>query len=379
MIEVADILRRHGPDYQQQHQLLPSQKRVLEDLVNCRTQACGGHLYECDHCGHLHYSYHSCRNRHCPKCHGQQTQRWLEQHQQRLLPCSYYLLTFTLPAGLRTLAYANQKALYGLLLSSASAALQKLAWDPKYIGGQPAILAVLHTWTRALLDHPHAHLLVSAGGLSADGQQWVHPKNPAFLVPCFALSKIFQGKFKAGLKKLQLLGQVPAWVWKQKWVVHCQHAGSGEKVLDYLGRYVFRIAITNSRLESFANGQVTFRYRDNRTQQLKHLALSAEEFIRRFLRHVLPKSFVKVRSYGLWSARNQAKLEKARELLDPPKPISSILGQPTPPPDSTPDSTVNTSSPQSEAAADQPRLCPCCKTGHLVWVRELLPQHTRGP
>jgi len=371
MIEVADILRRHGPGYQQQHQLLHSQQRVLKDLVNCRTEACGGHLYECDHCGHLHYSYHSCRNRHCPKCHGQQTQRWLEKQQQRLLPCGYYLLTFTLPPGLRTLAYANQKALYGLLLSTASAAVQKLAWDPKYVGGQLAVLAVLHTWTRALLDHPHAHLLVSAGGLSADGQQWVHPKNPAFLVPCFALSKIFQGKFKAGLKKLQLLGQVPASVWKQKWVVHCQHAGSGEKVLDYLGRYVFRIAITNSRLESFENGQVTFRYRDNRTQELKHLALSAEEFIRRFLRHVLPKSFVKVRSYGLWSARSQAKLEKARDLLVPPKPA---LGPPTPPP-----ATVNISPPPNEAAADQPRLCPCCKIGHLVWVRELLPQQTRAP
>jgi hypothetical protein len=358
---------------------LPSQQKVLEDLVNCRTEACGGHLYECDHCGHLQYSYHSCGNRHCPKCHGQQTQRWLEKQRQRLLPGSYYLLTFTLPAGLRALAYANQKALYGLLLSTASAAVQKLAWDPKYVGGQLAVLAVLHTWTRALLDHPHAHLLVSAGGLSADGQQWVHPKNPAFLVPCFALSKIFQGKFKAGLKKLQLLGQVPASVWKQKWVVHCQHAGSGEKVLDYLGRYVFRIAITNSRLESFENGQVTFRYRDNRTQQLKHLALSAEEFIRRFLRHVLPKSFVKVRAYGLWSARNQAKLEKARQLLDPPKPVSSILGQPTPPPDSAPDSTLNPSQPQDETTAGQPRLCPACKIGHLVWVRELLPQHTRGP
>lgn len=379
MIEVADILRRHGPDYQRSHSLLPSQRKVLEDLVNCRTEACGGHLYECDRCGHLLYSYHSCRNRHCPKCHGQQTQRWLEKQQQRLLPCSYYLLTFTLPAGLRTLAYANQKALYGLLLSSASAAVQKLAWDPKYVGGQLAILAVLHTWTRALLDHPHAHLLVSAGGLSADGQQWVHPQSPAFLVPCFALSKIFEGKFKAGLKKLQLLGQVPASVWKQKWVVHCQPAGSGEKVLDYLGRYVFRIAITNSRLESFENGQVTFRYRDNRTQQLKHLTLSAEEFIGRFLRHILPKSFVKVRAYGLWSARNQAKLEKARQLLDPPKPISSLLGQSMPQPDLASDSNLNTSPPQSEAAADQPRLCPGCKIGHLVWVRELLPQHTRGP
>src|SRR5712671_246451 len=253
MIEVADILRRHGPEYQRRHPLLPSQQKALADLVRCRTAACGGHLYECDRCGYLHYSYHSCRNRHCPKCHGEQTERWLEQHRQRLLPCGYYLLTFTLPSGLRALAYAHQKAVYGLLLSSAAAALQKLAWDPKYVGGQLAILAVLHTWTRALLDHPHAHLLVSAGGLCAQGQRWVPPKNPAFLVPCFALSKIFQGKFKAGLKKLKLLSQVPPAVWQQKWVVHGQHAGSGQQVLDYLGRYVFRVAITNSRLAAFEN------------------------------------------------------------------------------------------------------------------------------
>jgi hypothetical protein len=296
------------------------------------------------------------------------------------LPCSYYLLTFTLPAGLRALTYAHQKALYGLLLSAASAALTKLAWDTKYVGAQLAILAVLHTWTRALLHHPHAHLLVSAGGLSAEGQRWVHPKNPAFLVPCFALSKIFQGKFKAGLKKLQLLGQVPASVWKQKWVVHCQHAGSGEKVLDYLGRYVFRIAITNSRLESFENGQVTFRYRDNRTQQINHLTVSAEEFIRRFLRHVLPKGFVKVRSYGLWSARSQEKLEKARNLLPPPKPISPIPGEPRLHAGAGPEpSTLNISPRSSEGTADPPQLCPQCKMGHLVWVRQLLPQRTRGP
>jgi hypothetical protein len=370
MIELAHILRRHGPDYRHQHQLLPSQSKVLEDLVRCRTEACGGHLYECDQCGHAQYSYHSCGNRHCPKCHGQQTQRWLQQHREQLLPCPYYLLTFTLPSGLRALAYAHQKAIYGLLLSCAAAALQKLAWDPQYVGGQLAILAVLHTWTRALLDHPHAHLLVSAGGLSADGQRWVQPKNPAFLVPGFALSKIFRGKFKAGLKKLGLFDQVPAAVWQHHWVVHCQHAGSGTKVLDYLGRYVFRIAISNSRLEYFEDGQVTFGYRDNKTQQLQHLSLSAHEFIRRFLRHVLPKGFVKVRSYGLWSARSGDKLEKAHALLAPPQAPSTTVAEPPPPAgaNSHP-STLN----------PQPRLCPQCKTGHLLWVRELLPQRTRAP
>jgi hypothetical protein len=278
------------------------------------------------------------------------------------LPCAYYLLTFTLPQALRTLAWSHQKAVYGLLLSSAAVALQKLAWDPKYLGGQLAALAVLHTWTRALLYHPHAHLLVTAGGLARDGEHWLAPKNPAFLVPCFALSKIFRGKFRAGLKKLGLLEQVPSSVWSEQWVVHCQHAGHGEKAINYLGRYVFRIAISNSRLERFENGQVTFRYRDNRTQQLKHLQLSAPEFIQRFLQHVLPKGLVKVRAYGLWSATNAEKLKTARALL-----------------------ARQASTQRSAALVPQPLLetsltiCPSCKIGHLVLIASLLPERIRGP
>src|SRR5438105_6371937 len=372
MIEVADILRLHGPAYRAAHCLLPSQQKVLEDLVRCRTPACGGHLWQCDlqDCGYQQYSYHSCGNRHCPKCHGQQTQRWLEQQRERLLPCAYYFVTFTLPAALRALIYAHQKALYGLLLHSAAAALQKLAWDPQYVGGQLAMLAVLHTWKRDLGDHPHSHLLFSAGGLSADGQQWVHPKNPAFLVPGFALSQIFKGKFRAGLKKLGFLNQVAAVVWQQNWNVQIQHAGRGEKVLQYLGRYAFRIAISNSRLERFENGEVSFGYRDNKTRQHKQLTLSAQEFIRRFLRHVLPKGFVKVRSYGLASSTNSHKLQKARTLLEPTQSGLANSGQfrPLAPP------VPQDSSPNSPAL-----LCPKCKLGHLIWVRQLLPQRSAMP
>jgi len=365
MIEVADILRRHGPQYRQQHRLLPSQQKVLEDLVRCRTVACGGQLYRCDHCGQDHYRYHSCGNRHCPKCHRQQTERWLEQQQARLLPCAYYLLTFTLPQGLRALAWSHQKVIYGLSLQSAARALQRLAWDPKYVGGQLAMLAVLHTWTRALLYHPHVHLLVSAGGLSADGQHWVGAKNPAFLVPGFALSKIFRGKFKAGLKQLGLLNAVASAVWQQKWVVHCQHAGSGQKVLDYLGRYVFRIAITNSRIQRFDYGQVTFNYRDNRTQQIQHVSLTAQEFIGRFLQHVLPRGLVKVRSYGLAAAHCADKLQQARALLE------ATDSQPQPP-------TLGQNN--SNTTPDPPPLfCPACKRGHLILIASLLPQRTRAP
>lgn len=363
MIEVADIVRCHGPAYQRNHQLLPSQQKVLEDLVRCRTAACGGELFACQCCGAYHYSYHSCGNRHCPKCHGAQTERWLEKQRHQLLPCAYYFVTFTLPSPLRWLVYAHQKKLYALLLRSAAAALQKLAWDPQYVGAQLAMLAVLHTWRRDLLFHPHVHLLTSAGGLSRDGQQWMPAKNPAFLVPGFALSKIFKGKFKAGLKKLGLFHQMPAAVWQQKWIVQLQHAGRGDKVLDYLGRYAFRVAISNSRLEKFENGQVTFGYRDNKTHQPKHCSLSAEQFIERFLRHVLPKGFVKVRSYGLWNAHNADKLQKARTWLESQQPqASSAL-------------PMQATGVESEPLA----LCPSCKVGHLVRIATLLPQRTRAP
>jgi hypothetical protein len=372
MIEVADILRRHGPDYQRQHPLLPSQQKALEDLVRCRTAACGGHLYQCDRCGYQHYSYHSCGNRHCPKCHTHQTERWLEDHHQDLLPCPYYLLTFTLPAELRPLVQAHQRDLYGLLLSSAAAAVQKLAWDPRYVGGQLAILGVLHTWTRALLYHPHAHLLVSAGGLSPDGQQWQPARNPAFLVPGFALSRIFRGKFKAGLKSLGLLDQAPPAAWDKKWVVHCQPAGSGQKVLEYLGRYVFRTAIANSRLDAFENGQVRFHYTDNRTHQTRQVDLRAEEFIRRFLLHTLPKGFVKVRTYGLWSAQGQARLEIAR---------AHVVPAPAPPPALPwlPDPEELPLPPAAEPPPEPESLCPQCHCGHLVWVRRLRAHRARAP
>jgi len=365
MIEVADILRLHGPSYRQQHSLLPSQQKVLEDLVRCRTAACGGQLYRCDHCGQEHYSYHSCRNRHCPKCHRQQTERWLEQQRAQLLPCAYYLLTFTLLEELRRLCYGQQKALYGLLLQSAAAALQKLAWDPRYVGGRLAMLAILHTWTRALLYHPHVHLLVSAGGLAKDRQHWIAARHPAFLVPGFALSQIFRGKFRAGLRKLGLLGQVPSALWQQNWVVHCQHAGQGQKVLDYLARYVFRMAITHSRIEHFGQGRVTFGYRDNRSQQLQRVNVPAEEFIRRFFLHVLPRGLVKVRSYGLFSAHGADQLEQARSLLALERSDAQPAVSPLPHQLSSPSETL--------------RLCPRCKIGHLVLVASLLPQQTRGP
>lgn len=371
MLEVADIFRLHGAAYRARFgdRLRPSQKRAMRDIEACRTAYFGGHLKQCDHCGRKVFAYHSCRNRHCPKCHREQTERWLEKQRARLLPCRYFLLTFTLPGELRPLARAHQKKIYGLLMSCAAAALQKLCLDPRYLGARIGCLAVLHTWTRALLYHPHVHLLVTAGGLSADRTQWIAPKNPGYLVPVRALSVIFRAKICAALKKAELLPQAPPQVWKKDWVVHCQPAGSGQKVLDYLGRYVFRIAISNSRIEQIDNGQVTFCYRDNRSQELRRVTLPAVEFITRFLQHVLPRGCAKVRSYGICSSSCRRQLEQARALLRAAPLTGSDSSAPLAP----------LPEPAAVAAPAAPARCPHCHIGQLIVIEVLLPLRSRSP
>lgn len=364
MLEVADIFRLHGEPFGASHRLSPWQRKAMADIAHCRTAYFGGHLERCDRCGHEHYSYHSCRNRHCPKCHGEQTQAWLDKQQARLLPLGYYLLTFTLPACLRALVKSHPRPLYHLLMSAAVAALQKLAADPQWVGGTVPVLAVLHTWTRAMLFHPHVHLLVPAGAMSPRGI-WVHAAHPNFLVPGYALSRIFRAKFKTGLKKLGLLQPSRA-CWQQNWNVHCRPAGSGQKTLDYLARYVFRIAITNSRLEALQDGQVTFRYRDNKTQQLRHLRLPAGQFIERFLQHVLPKGFVKVRTYGLWSATQQKLLATIQRQLTQQGPACPALP------------ALQPACPGAGPAA-QAFLCPQCKLGHMIFIQQIAPQRKWPP
>ncbi len=363
MLELADIVRAAGAVYRRLHgaTLLPSHRRALRDIVACRTAALGGHVHACDRCGARQYRYHSCRNRHCPKCHGEQTQRWLDRPRARLLPCAYFLLTFTLPAELRALARAHQKLVYGLLMTAAAAALLKLTADPRYLGARPGVLAVLHTWTRALLYHPHVHMRVTAGGLRGADRLWVLPRHGAFLVPGRALSRLFRAKVRAGLRKAGLLDQTPVTVWRHEWVVHVQPAGTGEKVLDDLARYVFRIAIVNSRLERFADGQVTFRYRDGRTGTVKRCTLDALSFLGRFLQHVLPQGFSKVRHYGLFSPSRQDLLAQARAHLlaasARPLPVEARI-DPAPVP-----------APEIRS----PPRCPACGIGVLHIVETLRP------
>jgi hypothetical protein len=365
MLEVAEIIRRHGAAVRARlgDRLLPSQARVLRDLVACRTAACGGQLTQCTACGQQVYRYHSCRNRHCPKCGGDQTTRWLDRHRAQLLPCQYYLVTVTLPSALRALAFRHQALVYGALMRSAAAAVQQLARDPRYVGATVGSVAVLHTWTRALLYHPHVHLVVTAGGLSADRTQWIVPKHRAFLVPVRRLSVIVRAKMCAALNRAGLLDPVPSSVWRTPWVVHAQPAGDGQQVLNYLARYLFRVAISNSRLEHIDDDQVTFRYRDNRTQAIRRATLSGVIFLQRFLRHVLPRGCTKIRYYGLWSRTRRPDLDHARQLLE-----ASSARTPVAAPAMLP-----TSLPVA------PSLCPLCHAGTLTFIAILRPQRNVPP
>jgi hypothetical protein len=315
MVEVAEIFRAHGPEYLAKYgsRMPRAHLRAMRDIQQCRTPVLGGQVYVCAKCDERRYSYHSCKNRHCPKCGNDQAEKWLEEQKELLLPVVHFLVTFTLPEELRPVARSNQKTVYSILFRASSEALQKLAWDERFVGGRVGMVGVLHTWTRALIYHPHVHYIVTGGGLSEKGE-WKRSRED-FLVPVRALSVIFRAKVRDLLKKTELFDQVDARVWKKQWVVHSEPVGSGEAAFKYLAPYVFRVAISNSRILKLEHGRVTFKYKDSATAQVKYATVSAEEFMRRFLQHVLPERFVKVRYYGLLSPGNRRLLKLAREVL----------------------------------------------------------------
>lgn len=365
MVELADIVRAAGPAYVATHAggLLPSQRRALRDIVQCRTAALGGSLYRCDHCAALEYRYHSCRSRHCPKCQTDRAQVWLARTQERLLPCPHYLLTFTLPAELRAVARRHHRLVYGALLREAAATVQLVAENRDWIGGSPGMLAVLHTWSRTLDYHPHVHLLVTAGGLTPEGA-WVRPAHPRFLLPGYVLSPIFRAKMRDALVRAGLVADPAARVWRRRWTVHVAPVGTGAHATLYLSRYVYRVALTNERLVRFAHGQVTCRYTHARTHTSRSLTLPVDTFLTRFLAHVLPRGFTTVRWYGLLSASRRADLSRARHLLELqassalPSPTAASAASPTQPP---------TREPLPTPASPTDR-CPACLRGHLVLV-----------
>ncbi|MDX8399629.1 MAG: IS91 family transposase [Gallionellaceae bacterium] len=316
MTELADVFRRHGPAYRQKYEarMLPSHLKAMQAIEQCRTDALGGQAYYCEHCEKFQYSYHSCRNRHCPKCQWEAGEQWLKRQQKMLLPVPYFLLTFTLPSELRRVARSHQKSLYSILFRASAVATQELTKDPRFVGGKIGMIGVLHTWTRDLNYHPHVHYLVPGGGLSDDLQTWM-PSGEDFLVHVRPLSVLFRATFRDMLRETAIFEQMPADVWKQDYVVHCKLVGSGITALKYLAPYIFRVAISNHRILKMENNRVTFRYKDRETGKNQYCNLDAEEFIRRFLQHVLPKGFVKVRYYGFFSSGNRPRLRRIRQLL----------------------------------------------------------------
>lgn len=387
-LEVADVVREHADEYLRTYGATTAQRQVLRAVQNCRTAVLGGHVEACDQCGHQQVAYNSCRNRHCPKCQGPATARWLAARAAELLPMGYFHLVFTLPAELGPLALQNPRVVYGLLMQAAAQTLLTVAANPKHLGAEIGFLAVLHTWGQNLMHHPHVHCVIPAGGVAPDGAQWVHCR-PGFFLPVRVLSRVFRGKFVQELKQafrqgelvfhgtLKALAQRVAFEEllnqsvRHEWVVYAKRPfGGPQQVLKYLARYTHRVAICNRRLLAFADGHVTFRWKDYAHEgQQRLMTLSAVEFLRRFLLHVLPRGFVKIRHYGFMANRyRQDKLALCRILLDVPvRPAAA-------------EDPVSDAPETHTTAAPVLRPCPCCGVGQLRVV-ELLPLqigHHRG-
>jgi hypothetical protein len=343
-LEVADVFRRHGTDYRRDHDghLGRVERRVMAAVEACRTAVLGGHAEHCVECGLVRQAYNSCRNRHCPKCQGLARAQWLAERQAELLPVPYFHVVFTVPAQVAEIAFQNKAAVYAILFTAASEALRVAAADPKQLGAEIGVVALLHTWGQNLHHHPHVHCVVPGGGLSLDGQRWVDCR-PGFFLPVRILSRLFRRLFLERLRDAFEAGQLRffndlagladsvafcarlAGLRRTEWVVYAKPPfGGPEQVLAYLGRYTHRVAIANSRLVSLDQGKVSFRWKDYRHHNKpKLMTLSADEFIRRFLLHALPDGFHRIRHYGLFAnGRRVAKLAQCRILLHAPTPSS---------------------------------------------------------
>ena len=364
--ELADIFRQYGESYRKTHFLPASHKKVMRAVEVCRTAELGGHLKQCDTCGFEHPAYNSCRNRHCPKCQSLAKAKWLKRQTSELLPVGYFHLVFTLPHILNGLILAHKKIFFSLLFKAVSETL--LEFGRTRLGGTVGIIAVLHTWDQTLKDHFHLHCLIPAGALSFDGSRWIACRKD-YLFPVKALSLVFRGKFLALLKSTFDQGKIPPAsqelkaLRKKNWVVYAKKPfGSPQTVLDYLGRYTHRVALSNNRILALENGQVTFSYRDRRDKdRLKSMPLDAQEFIRRFLLHVLPDGFMRVRHFGFLA--NRAKkhaLPQCRKLLGLNPALPEI------PKRSAHDLLL-------ELTGIDLSRCPSCKHGTMIVVAELPP------
>lgn len=392
-IEVGDIFRQYGQPYIENHKLPLQSLKAMNAIELCRTSALGGHVDECDSCGHTRISYNSCRNRHCPKCQSLAKERWLEARKQELLPVSYFHIVLTIPDDLNPIALVNQKEVYDIMFKSGTETLQELGADPKHLGAEIGIIAILHTWGQNLMDHPHLHCIVPCGGLSSDGKSWIFPtkktKKKEFFVHVNVISDLFKKKFLSYINglyltdKLKFVGKTAKFnnsveftelcnkLYEKKWISYVKRPfGGAEQVIDYLGRYTHRVAISNERIIKLEDGKVTFRYRDYRDgSKNKSMTLDVFEFIRRFLLHVLPNRYMKIRYYGLFSNRNRkTKLKNCKEIL-------GDIG------------TAKEDSPKAESwqellfriTGEDPRVCPCCGEGQMVTKEKLLPTSNAPP
>lgn len=370
MIELQEIIQAHGEDYLQQHNLLPVQNKAVRAIRDCRTSALGGHIDHFD-CGHTHVSYNSCRNRNCPKCQALTKERWVMARTEDLLPVPYYHVVFTLPEELNRLTFINSSVLYDLLMKASAETLKELCASPKYLAVQTGFISVLHTWGQNLTLHPHVHMIVPAGGLTSDGKFLVGSKK--FFIPVKVLAKKFRGKFLYYLKNHKSsFDSIESSDWnnifyalyRKDWYVYCKHPfKSPATVLRYLGRYTHRIAISNHRILSMDNGVVSFSYRDYKDKsKAKIMSLPVNEFIRRFLLHVLPSGFRKIRHYGFLSpASKKTKLKLCKKLLGiKVVPIPVVL--------STRDLLL-------QISGKDIFLCPVCSKGRILFASGLHPPH----
>jgi hypothetical protein len=382
-LEVADVFRCHGDRYREHERPSTDQRRVMTSIAECRTAALGGHVDQCEQCGHRRVWYNSCRNRHCPKCQSLARATWIEHRQADLLDVEYFHVVFTVPAAIAALAYQNKAVVYGLLFRATAETLRTIAADPKHLDADIGFFAVLHTWGQTLVHHPHLHCVVPGGGLSHDGTRWIGCR-PGFFLPVRVLSRLFrrllltalEAAFDAGaltffgslerLRDRQAFVQYLAPARQAEWVVYAKRPFAGPaQVLDYVGRYTHRVAIANSRLLDMAEGQVRFRYHDSRDQtpRQKTMTLAATEFMRRFLLHVLPLGFHRIRYYGFLGNRTRRqKLVQCRRLLNPAAPPPPVVGA-TAPPDYRDHHEVLT--------GQSLRICPRCGVGDMRVVERL--------
>jgi hypothetical protein len=387
-LEVAHIMRLYGEAFRQKHRLCRVQLQAMRAIEDCRTAVLGGHVYRCEECGAEKIVYNSCGNRHCPKCQSLEKERWLEKRRQELLPVPYFHVVFTLPAELNLLALGNPEVIYDLLFGCASQTLLEIAADPKHLGARLGVLAILHTWSQTLVLHPHLHCIVPGGGPSVDGGRWV-AASQSFLLPVRVLAPVFRGKFLSGLKALYREGRLSLTggaeelrdpfvfhnlldrLYRKSWWVYSKPPfGGPELVLRYLARYTHRIALSNHRLVGLADERVTFTYKDYaQGGRQRQMTLPAEEFLRRFLLHVLPRRFVRIRYYGLFANchRNQ-ELERCRGLLGVVAPAE---------PDS--EQREDWQTVFLRVTGQDPTLCDRCGYGHLHWVRDLAALAQRSP